>query len=101
MIEKPFHDSRNGNEYRTRSREGNDATKIIILTLAIIDIGAFSAWIGNTFLRNATLNESGQDLDSVSLCKSKALKYEQLGYYISGASQINAVISACSVGIGK
>ncbi|HEY7082353.1 MAG TPA: hypothetical protein VH500_21905 [Nitrososphaeraceae archaeon] len=68
MIEKPFHDSRNGND----------------------------------ILKNATLNYSDQSLDSGSHCNASALKHEQLGYYVWGASQFDAVIyDACSVGVGE
>lgn len=101
MFEKSFHDSRNENEYKNKSRKGNDATKYIVMSLAIIAIVATFGSIANTFLRNASLDDSDQELDSVSLCKANALKYEQLGYYIGGASQFNAVISACNVGIGE
>ncbi|HEY7080565.1 MAG TPA: hypothetical protein VH500_12750 [Nitrososphaeraceae archaeon] len=33
-------------------------------------------------LKNETLNEADQSLDSVSHCKAIALKYEQLGYHV-------------------
>ncbi|HEY7079643.1 MAG TPA: hypothetical protein VH500_08080 [Nitrososphaeraceae archaeon] len=101
MFEKSFHDSRNENEYKNKSREANDAIKYIVMSLGIIAIIATLGSVGNTFLRTASLGDSDQELDSVSLCKANALKYEQLGYYIGGASQFNAVISACSVGIGQ
>jgi hypothetical protein len=101
MIEKSFRDSRNGNGYEYKSRAGNDATKYIIRSLAIIAIAATIVSTGNAILRIVTLNDSDQSLDSVSLCKANALNYEQLGYYIGGASQFNAVVDACSVGIGE
>lgn len=103
MIEKSFRDSRNGNgyEYKNKSRAGNDVAKYIIMSLAIIAIAATLVSTGNAILRTATLNDSDQSLDSVSLCKANALNYEQLGYYIGGASQFNAVIDACSIGIGE
>jgi hypothetical protein len=101
MFEKSFHDSRNENKYKNKSREGNDATKCIVMSLAITAIVATLGSVGNAFLRNTSLNDSDQEMDSVSLCKANALKYEQLGYYVGGASQSNAVISACSVGIGE
>ena len=103
MIEKSFHDSRNGNgyEYKNKSRVGNDVTKYVIMSLAIIAIAATLVSIGNTIIRTVTLNDSDQSLDSVSLCKANALNYEQLGYYKGGASQFDAVIDACSAGIGE
>jgi hypothetical protein len=57
---------------------------------------------GNAILRNATLNDADQSLDSVSLCNANALKYDQIGYYVGGAPQFNAVIDVvCSVGVGE
>jgi hypothetical protein len=61
MIEKPFHDSRNG----------------------------------NTILKSETLNYSDQSLDSVSLCKANALRYEQLGYYV-GVNRSSVQLSIIS-----
>jgi len=101
MIEKSFRDSRNGNEHKNKSREGNDVTKYFIMSLAIIAIVGILVSTGNAFLRTITLNDSDQSLNSVSICKANALKYEQLGYYTGGVSQFNAVIDACTVGIGE
>jgi hypothetical protein len=39
---------------------------------------------------------SQSSLDDI--CKENALKYEQLGYYIGGAAQFNAVMAACAIG---
>src|SRR5262245_7848102 len=101
MIVKSFRDSRDGNEYNNKSKEGNDVTKYILMSLAIIAIVETLVSTRNAILRTVALNDSDQSLNSASLCKANTLNYEQLGYYMGGASQFNAVIDACIIGIGK
>ena len=51
MIEKPFYDSKNGNAYEKNSSEERDATKYIIMAVAMMAIVAILASAGNTIFR--------------------------------------------------
>ena len=79
MIKRPFRDLRNGNEYeyKNESREGNDVTKYIFTSPAIIAIVAILISARDIILRTVPLN------------------------YTGGASQSNAVIDVCTVGIDE
>ena len=96
MIEKSFCDSKNGNAYEKKSREGSNATRYIIMSLAVIALVAILASAGNAIFKSATLDASNASLDSIIACGENALNYEQLGYYTGGAAQFNAVIAACT-----
>lgn len=68
MIEKSFCDSKNGNAYEKKSREGSNATRYIIMSLAVIALVAILASAGNAIFKSATLDASNASLDSIIAC---------------------------------
>ena len=96
MIEKPFCNSKNENEYEKKSGEGSIVTKYVIMSLAAIALVTILASAGNVILKSITHDNSTPSLNSISECMTNALKYEQLGYYRGGVAQFNAVIDACT-----